>query len=85
MNEDMIVSVDANNSVLLEEYNEVFDLLALKKGQNGVWYKVWVFLSKWQKGGAVPDDKKRPMAVRLGKKEQALDTLKMLLSKLEGI
>ena len=86
MNEENIIEVDHYNSAYLEEYNGTYWLYALVKGsgQQAVWYKLWVFLSKYNKGNPIPDDMKRPMAVRLGDKKTAVKVLRELLKQVEG-
>jgi len=65
--EDALITTTYNDGILLQEYQGSYGLVATTRGNNDVNYKQWVFLSKWQNGKAVPDNKKRPMAVRLGK------------------
>jgi len=66
INEDEIIMVDDRNGIEINEYEGNVSLNAVELGQNGVWYRQWVFRSKWQNGGAVASDKKQPMSVRLG-------------------
>lgn len=80
-----VIETAKNYGVEVEEYKGIYGLVANTKGQNEVWYKVWVFLSKWQNKQAVPDDKKRPMSIRLGDKDTAIKTLQTLLKQLEAL
>ena len=66
INEDEIIKVDDQNGIEINEYNGNVSLNALELGQNGVWYRQWVFRSKWENGGPVASDKKQPMSIRLG-------------------
>ena len=66
INEDEIIKVDDNNGIEINEYGGNVSLNALELGQNGVWYRQWVFRSKWENGGPVASDKKQPMSIRLG-------------------
>jgi hypothetical protein len=75
---ETVLRVDHYNGIKVEQHNGVYGLLAMQKGsgENEVWYKKWVFLSKWKNGKGEPNDKKQPMAVRLGDKETALKVLR---------
>jgi len=78
-----IVQTDEYTGVQMQMYNGRYGLLSMSRGQNDVWYKVWCFLSKWSNQRPVPDDKKRPMSVRIGgDKAEAQTTLKELLRQL---
>jgi len=65
------------------EYKDNFSLQAGNRTENGN-YLDWVFLSKWSqaKGGFVPDEKKRPMGVYFGNREQEIEGLKFFLKEL---
>jgi len=81
--EDAIITNDYGDGILLEEYKGTYGLIATTRGNNEVNYKQWVFTSKWSKaaGGWTPDDKKRPMAVRLG--TDPVGVLKKLIAEFE--
>lgn len=82
IDEEYIHEVDHYNGIQIQKYNGIFGLLAMQKGggeQKEVWYKIWTFLSYWKNGEAVPGDKKRPMAVRLGEKQQAIEILEKII------
>ena len=85
IDEDQVVSVDDKNGLYIEKYNEWYGLYGLQKGSNDVWYKIWVYISEWSKGAGdwVAGKKKRPMAVRLGTKPEAVKALKQLLRQIE--
>lgn len=89
MKEDYdVIEVDHYNGVQLRCYDGKYGLLSMQKGQNEVWYKKWVFLSRWSKSQKEPlpdTNKKLPMAVRLGDKQTALNTLKKLIKDLQGV
>ena len=87
MSEANIIKIDRYSGVALNEYDGKFSIQTYNLGSNEVWYLVWVFLSKWSKGSskAVPDEKKRPMAVRIGDKATAIKTLQTLLKQLEAL
>lgn len=80
---DETMRVDQWNGVQLQKYKDTFQVLAMTPGggedAENVWYKQWVFLSRWENGQGIPDeDKRRPMGIRLGDKETALNILKKL-------
>lgn len=80
-----IIQTDEYDGVQMQSYNGKYGLLAMSRGQNENWYKIWIFISKWSKGRSVPTDKKLPKAVRLGEdKATAIKTLKGLLRQLNG-
>jgi len=85
IDEDKVIAVDTYNGMYLEQHEGNYSLKAIQIGKNEVPYLIWVFLSKWSKaaGGAVPDDKKRPMAVRLGTRSEAVKALKQILKQIE--
>ena len=74
---DRVFEVDHYRGVKIEEYRGVYGLLAIQKGSgaNEVWFKRWVFMSRFKDGKSSPQGNPRPMAVRLGDKETALKTL----------
>ena len=83
---ETIMVGDSKYGVTVNEYNGSISLNKVEKGSNEVLYQQWVFLSKWQNGGAVPDDKKRPMGIWLGEdKAQAVQYLRQLASIIQGI
>ena len=86
LNEDELVIVDDyNNGIEINEYEGKYSLNATNRGKNDVDYRQWVFLSRWSNGESVPDEKKRPMSVRIGSsKEDAIRTLETLIIKLKG-
>ena len=87
MNQEFeILEVDHYNAVQLQRYDNVWGILSLQKGggNEGSWYKKWVFKSKWSNGVSVATDKKMPVAVRLGDREEAIKTLEALLSQVKG-
>ena len=87
MAEENVIEVNQYDGIVINEYSGNYSLNAVKKGSNEVWYKVWVFLSKWDKaaGGAVADDKKRVMSVRIGDSSaEAVQTLRALIDALVG-
>ena len=69
----------------VNEFNGNISLQAAKHKDDKE-YKDWVFLSKRDNDNRefVPDDKKRPMGVYFGSKEQAIEGLRFLLNGLEG-
>jgi len=69
--------------VALNEYNGNYSLVA-SRDKDGVIYKDWVFLSKWQNSKAVPDDKKRPMGIYMGDKQSAIECLEYFLGVMKG-
>ncbi len=82
-----VIKVDHYNSLQMQIYDGKVGLMAIQNGENGNHYKVWCFLSKWSKaaGGPVADEKKRPMAVRIGEtRPEAVKVLRELLAQLEG-
>jgi len=80
----MVVEVDRYNAVGIYEYGGKYSLIALELKGDGVWHKVWVFLSKWRSGASVPDDKKRVMSVKLGDKETAKRVIKAIWEKIKS-
>jgi len=80
--DDAIITTDYGDGVMIDEYNGQIGLIATRKGNNDVNYKVWVFESKWNNGKPEPAEKKRPMAVRLGTKAKAIETLKRIIAEL---
>lgn len=79
-----VIKVDYHNGISLEEYNGIYGLLSWKAGQNETWFKKYVFLSLSRKGKYVPDERKRVMSVRLGKKDVAIEVLEKILKELKG-
>ena len=80
------IDINEYRAVQLQDYKGIFGLLALNigGGENMTYYKQWIFLSEWNNGKPCPSDKKLPMAVRLGDKETAVNTLEELLKQLKG-
>ena len=71
--------------ILLDKYNDNYSLVAGKEHEkDGVQYKDWIFLGRWENGQAVPDTKKRPMGVYFGSKEKAIEGLEFFLKALKG-
>jgi len=81
-----ILEVDHYNGAQLQVYDGTWGILSLQKGggNQGTWYKRWVFRSKWSNGVSVPTDKKLVQAVRLGDRETAIKTLETLLKQVKG-
>ena len=87
MAEENVIEVSGRDGITINEYNGKYSLNAVEKGNNEVWYKKWVFLSKWSKeaGGPVADESKRVMSVKIGdSKAGAIETLKQLMNSLTG-
>lgn len=82
MNEENVIEINNYDGIQLDEYNGKYSLNAMQHGQNDVWYKRWVFLSRYKDGEAVPDKKKQPMKVVLGDKSKALEVLKHLYNQI---
>ena len=77
--------VDNYNGVSVDVYNNVFGLLAMNRGNNDVWYRRWIFRTRWVNGASKPDGKAMPLAIRLGDKATALDTLKKLMDDIQRL
>lgn len=79
----MTIEIDHYNGIDIEEYNGVYGLISMYKGggeEMSVWYKRWCFPSKWKNGRAVPDEKSKPVAVRIGHgQKETLETLKQIV------
>ena len=74
MNTDQtIFQIDKNNALKLEEYKGVYGLVAMRRGNNDVWYKVWRYEQDWKE--QKPTEKLLPNSIRLGAKKRALDVL----------
>ena len=69
--------------IKLDEYEGKYKLIAARQKEDKV-YMDWVFLSKWDDGGFIPDEKKRPMGVYLGTREEAVSVLSKIISELNG-
>ena len=67
--------IDDYNGVAVDVYKGIFAIMSMNKGQNDVWYKKWIFWSRWLNGASKPDGKAKPLAIRLGDKTTALETL----------
>jgi len=80
--DERIIEVDPYNAIGLHEYDGKYSLVALELKGDSVWHKIWVFLSKWRSGEAVPDNKKRPMMVKLGDKATARKVVKVIYDKI---
>ena len=85
MTEENVIEVNNYDGIQVDLYDGKYSLLAMQKGQNEVWYKRWVFLSRWKDGKPVADEKKMPMCVRLGDKEQARQILKSIWEQIGGL
>ena len=85
IDEDRVIEVDDKTGIYLEKYKEWYGLYGLQKGSNEVWYKIWVYISEWSKaaGDWIAGKKKKPMAVRLGTKPEAVKALRQLLKQIE--
>ena len=82
--EDSIITTTYGDGIYIPKpYQGQYGLVAVRRGNNDVIYEQWVYLSKWSQAerGPVPDTKKRPMAVRLGKDPIAV--LKGLIAEFE--
>jgi len=64
---DAIITTSYADGILIAEHQGSYGLIATTRGSSDNNYKQWVFLSKWQNSKPVPNNKKQPMAVRLGK------------------
>ena len=83
----MTIFWDRNSGygIMLDKYNDNYSLVAGRKSEkDGAQYKDWCFLSKWENGGPVPDDKKRPMGVYFGDRQKAIEALEFFLKALKG-
>ena len=80
------IEIDEYNGVQAQVYNGVWGILSMKKGggENITWYKKWVFLSKRIRGKALPMKQLIPVAVRLGDKAQAIETLETIIKQIKG-
>lgn len=78
--EDKVFDIDHYKGIKVEEYNGVYGLLAMQKGSgvNEVWYKQWAYPSRFKNGKPMPEEKSRPVAVRLGDRQTALKVLREL-------
>ena len=79
MSEEIFWDRNSGYGVFLDEYHGNYSLIAGREREK-VYYKDWVFLSRWQNGQAIPDDKRRPMGVYLGSKEKAIEALEYFLN-----
>ena len=74
------------DAIKLEEYNGQYSIKSVQIGQNGVYYPRFAYPSEWSKAtrGWIPGKKSYPMAVRLGDKQTALNTLRQIIKDLQG-
>uniref|UniRef100_A0A6H1Z9X5 Uncharacterized protein n=1 Tax=viral metagenome TaxID=1070528 RepID=A0A6H1Z9X5_9ZZZZ len=78
--EDAIITTEYGDGVLLEEYKGTYSLTAIRRGQNDVNYKQWAFSQVWKNKKFIPDEKARPIHIKLGKDPMAV--LKKLAAEL---
>lgn len=77
-----IESSKFREGVILQEYKENFFLVAGGKGRGGLTYKKWAFP---QQGDQQAADKAHPIAVKLGMRHEAIETLGKMIDELSGV
>jgi hypothetical protein len=79
----MEIKISSKEAISLDEYNGTFSIVACQVGNDGKIYKKWGYESYRKDGKSVPGDKIRPVAIRLGDKENAVNVLHSLINALE--
>lgn len=80
------IQIDEYNGVQLQVYDGIWGILSMKRGggENITYFKKWVYESILKKGIPIPGKRKFPVAVRLGDKETAIETLESILKQVKG-
>jgi len=76
------IMINNYDGIVLQEYKGTYKLVEVEKYKGKIYMK-WMYPARWEYGDRVPAKKALPIQIRLGDKETAIKTLKMLLSYLE--